>query len=89
LKPEEVIMEAVAVHGVMSTLTEEDGDIKTIWDSTKPDEVAAARAQFDEMRKKGYLAYTVKKKDGEKNDMITKFDPTLESIILVPPVQGG
>jgi hypothetical protein len=35
------------------------GDTKTIWDKNKPDEVGAARQQFDTLRKKGYLAYRV------------------------------
>lgn len=66
------------------------GDTKVIWDSHNADEVAAAKVQFDSLRKKGFLAYKVDKK-GEKivNEMITEFDPKAEKIILSPPLAGG
>jgi hypothetical protein len=64
------------------------GDTKVIWDPHNPDEVEAARAQFDALRKKGFLAYTVNKK-GDKGEVITKFDPDAEKIILSPPLVGG
>lgn len=35
------------------------GDLKVIWDSDKPDEVEAARKQFNEMTKKGYVGFKV------------------------------
>lgn len=65
------------------------GDLKVIWDRTKPDEVDAARLQFDAMRKKGYLAYSVKGKDGEQDRQIFDFDPNAERIILAAPMRGG
>lgn len=74
--------------GEMRALTIEDGDIKTIWDTENEDEVEAARAQFDKFTKKGYSAFRVKK-DGEKAERITKFDPDAGKIILAPALQGG
>ena len=65
------------------------GDLKVIWDHTKTDEVAAARKTFDEMRAKGYLAFSVKGRDGSKDEQITTFDPAAERIILAPPMRGG
>ncbi len=65
------------------------GDLKVIWDRTKPDEVAAARKTFDEMRAKGYLAYAVKGKDGARDEQLTRFDPEAERIILAAPMRGG
>jgi hypothetical protein len=73
--------------GVMAKMGEE-GDLKVIWDKSKADEVAAAEEQFKAMKKKGYAAFSVKK-DGEKNEVINKFDPNAEMIILAPPVVGG
>ena len=64
------------------------GDTKVIWDPHNSDEVEAAKAQFDALRKKGFLAYTVNKK-GDKGEVITKFDPDAEKIILSPPLVGG
>ena len=65
------------------------GDLKVIWDRSKQEEVQAARKQFDEMRKKGYLAFSVTGKNGEKGGQITEFDPDAERIILAPPMRGG
>jgi len=64
------------------------GDTKTIWDSRNKDEVEAARAQFNALKAKGYLAYTVSK-DGSKGEVIRDFDEKLEKIIMSPPMSGG
>lgn len=64
------------------------GDTKVIWDPHNADEVAAAKAQFDALRKKGFIAYTVNKK-GDKGEIIREFDPNAEKIILSPPLAGG
>jgi len=64
------------------------GDLKVIWDSDKTDEVESARKQFNELTGKNYIAFSVKK-DGEKNEKISKFDPNLEKMILVPMLKGG
>lgn len=73
--------------GTMAVLGVE-GDIKTVWDSDEREEVAAAQKQFDDLRAKGYAAYKVKK-DGSKGEVIRKFDPDAEAIILAPPMVGG
>ena len=65
------------------------GDQKVMWDSSVPDEVDAARATFDSLKKKGYLAYRAEGKKGEKGEQIRTFDPDAERIILVKPHQGG
>lgn len=65
-----------------------EGDLKTVWDSEQPEEVRAARAQYDSLKAKGYLAFKVKK-DGEKGDLIKEFDPEAEKIIMTPPLRGG
>lgn len=64
------------------------GDTKTIWDKSNPDEVAAAKATFDALKKKGYLSFRVKD-DGKPGEAIKEFDPNAEKIILSPPVAGG
>ncbi len=64
------------------------GDTKLIWNPNNTDEVEAAKATFDRLRSKGYLAYQVGP-DGSKADVITEFDPNAEKIILAPPVRGG
>jgi hypothetical protein len=64
------------------------GDTKVIWDYTKPAEVDVARSTFNELKKKGYLAYKVRG-DGSQGEVIREFDPMAQSIILSPQMQGG
>ncbi len=65
------------------------GDTKIIWDSTKPEEVDNARRSFDDLRKKGYLAFRVTGEKGDKGQQIYNFEPNAEKLILAPPLRGG
>lgn len=65
------------------------GDVKKLWNPANADEVADARRSFDDLRSKGYLAFKVTSKNGEKGEQIAAFDPTAGAIIMVPPMQGG
>lgn len=67
---------------------DESGDTKVIWDSKNEDEVAAARKTFNDLMKKGYIAYAVGK-DGEKDRVVKEFDETSERLILAKPIRGG
>ena len=64
------------------------GDTKIIWDSDNEDEVKAAQKQFEELTKKGFVAFKMKKA-GDKGEKITEFNRYTEQIILVPPIKGG
>ena len=64
------------------------GDLKLLWSAQKQGEIDAARQMFEDMRNQGYLAYTVTK-DGDKGEVIRKFDPDAEKIIMAPQMQGG
>lgn len=64
------------------------GDTKIMWSSDNPDEVEAAKATFDSLKKKKFLAYTVRE-DGEKGEVIRDFDKTAERIIMAPQLVGG
>lgn len=64
------------------------GDTKVMWSADNPDEVDAAKATFDRLKKKGFLAYSVKK-DGSKGEVIREFDKTAERIIMSPQLVGG
>lgn len=68
---------------------DETGDTKIIWDRSSPDEVAAARATFNSLKAKGYLAYDVKGKDGTKGLVVSEFDPNAERLIMAPRMVGG
>lgn len=69
-------------------LMDHTGDTKVMWDPKNPHEVAAAEAQFNELKKKGFIAYTVNKKGGS-GEILRKFDPDIEKMILSPPIVGG
>lgn len=75
-------------HGLMSTL-DKSGDSRVMWDKNNKDEVDAARAQFDTLRKAGYAAYKAEGKDGHQGEIMRKFDPDAERIILVKQLVGG
>jgi hypothetical protein len=71
----------------MSVL-DKNGDTKHIWDPKNEDETASAKLIFDTLKKKGHVAYSVDD-DGDKTEIITKFDPKLGRMILAPPMVGG
>lgn len=73
--------------GELSVL-DRTGDTKLIWDSAQDDEVEAARRTFNDLKAKGYLAYSVNKK-GDKGEVMKKFDPDAERIIMAPALVGG
>lgn len=64
------------------------GDTRIIWNPDNPDEVANAKRTFDDLKKKGYVAYAVKR-DGEKGEVVKGFDPEAEKLILAPQMRGG
>ena len=76
------------ITGEMCVL-DRTGDTRLTWDANNTDEVASVRRTFDELKGKGYLAYTVKPGDGAKGEVITAFDPNAQKVILAPPMRGG
>jgi hypothetical protein len=65
------------------------GDVKQLWDPNNPDEVAAARRVFDDLRRKSYLAFRVTDTKGKRGEQMTVFDPAAGKIIMAPPMAGG
>lgn len=74
--------------GEMAVMTADAGDLKVIWDSDKPEEVAHARKTFTEFKSKGYLAYQVSK-GGDKGEVMKDFNAEAEKVILAPRMMGG
>jgi hypothetical protein len=72
----------------MAVMDTKAGDTKVIWDPDNTDEVAAAKAQFETLTKKGFAAYTVDDK-GKRKEKIHKFDAKHEKLILAPAMVGG
>jgi hypothetical protein len=74
--------------GTIAVMDKTAGDMPVNWDPNSPDEIEQAEATFDSLRAKGYAAYRVNK-EGKRSELITKFDPALERIIMAPPLAGG
>lgn len=74
--------------GEMAVMDRRAGDVKVIWDPDNEVEVEAARAQFDSLTGKGYMAYAVEAR-GRKGTQIRTFDPAVEKMILAPALVGG
>ena len=79
---------ATSVQHHHMIILDHTGDTKLIWDVDNADEVDAAKATFDKLRKKGYVAYSVNKKQ-DKGEVLTEFDPHIEKMILAPQLKGG
>jgi len=78
-----------ATMSQMVVIDRRAGDLKIIWDRTKPDEVESAKSTFDKLKKKGYAAFQVKDNEGNKGDVVREFDPTIERLIFIAPMAGG
>jgi hypothetical protein len=65
-----------------------EGDLKSIWDPESEGEVEAMKKQFNELKKKGMVAYRVDKK-GEKGSLMDEFDSDAGKIIFAPGMKGG
>jgi len=64
------------------------GDTRIQWNPRRPDEVAAARKRFDELKAKHYTAFKVNRA-GNQGEQMEGFDPEEERCIFVPRMVGG
>jgi len=80
--------ETEAGKRLMRVMDPKAGDLKVVWDPDNTDETDQAEKTFDEMIAKGFTAYAVDRK-GEKAEVIQKFDPDADALILAPRVIGG
>jgi hypothetical protein len=90
--------QVLSVLGVMRDPAEGDktikmmdhsGDKKTVWNPKNKDETDMAREEFNKLKKKGFLAFAVKK--GEKGKQVHEFEDVEDAgeLIMAPPVVGG
>ena len=75
-------------EGVMGALGSK-GDTKVTWNRKNDCEVENAKRTFDQLVGEQKFAAFAVSKLGKKSKRITKFDPELEKIIIVPPMAGG
>jgi hypothetical protein len=71
----------------ISVLTVE-GDLRVQWKKGSAKDVEAARKMFDELKSKGWIAFSVRA-TGRKGKMMTEFDEDAEKVIMMPPPVGG
>jgi hypothetical protein len=64
------------------------GDTKIVWSKDNEDEVENAQRTFDDLQSKGFTAFSVKR-NGDKDERITEFDPDAQTLIMVPRIAGG
>jgi hypothetical protein len=70
-------------QSIMAVMNE-DGDKQTIWNRNNPDEVEAARREFDFLKgEKRFMAYRVEGPDGRKGEVLHRFDPKADRKLLV------
>lgn len=70
-------------------IIDQTGDTKIMWDKNNPDEVAMAKAAFDQAKKKKMSVFEAVGKKGEAGDRVDEWDPSIERLIAVPQMAGG
>lgn len=79
----------VGKSGVLIIPTYDQGHATFKWDKKDPKDVEIARDAFIKNKARGYSAYRVDPKTGDKGEIIKEFDPNAEQIIMLPPLAGG
>lgn len=64
------------------------GDTKITWNRGNQAEVDAAQSTFEDLVGKGFAAFAVTAGD-KRGERVTTFSPDAQSLVLVPPMQGG
>lgn len=85
---EEEVRTCVREGKLFFEVIDRTGDSKKIWDPNQPVEVEDAERSFTDLTSKGYRAFRVDS-DGEKGELMTKFDASAGRVIMVPQMQGG
>lgn len=69
------------------SVMDSSGDRQVTWQPDNPSEVAAAKAIFDAVKRRGYLVYS--QPAGGSGVAVRQFDPNAEDLIAVPPIVAG
>ena len=69
------------------SVMDSSGDRQVTWQPDNPSEVAAAKAIFDAVKRRGYLVYS--QPVGGSGVAVRQFDPNAEDLIAVPPIVAG
>lgn len=71
-----------------------EGHSTVIWSIDDFDSIKNAKAMFDKLIASGFQAFSVDREEGstskgEKGEKVTKFRPSAQELVMVPPVSGG
>ena len=82
-------MSTIAEHTL--SIMDISGHAELHWDVNDSESVEDAEEMFDDLIDKGYQAFETSYVAGNpgKGRKLTSFDPTLQEIIMIPPVAGG
>lgn len=69
------------------SVMDSSGDKETTWHPDNPAEVAAAKAIFDAVKRRGYLVYS--QPAGGSGVALGQFDADVESMVAVPRIVAG
>jgi hypothetical protein len=76
--------------GHLSIMDKIHGDVELEWDPKDEKSVRKAQREFQNYKKKGWIAYKrVEQKVVKKGEVLKKFDRHAEALIMVPPMAGG
>jgi hypothetical protein len=85
---EEIIVKAHRTCKRVLKILNEKGDERLVWDKENGKQAKEAKAKFEELMAKGYMAFSVDSQ-GNKNRKIVEFDVDSEEILLIPPTSKG
>jgi hypothetical protein len=66
---------------------EGQGRVEILWDKDDPGSIASAQEEYATYIKKGWIAFSTLS-DGQHIQVLS-FDPSLERITLIMPIEGG
>lgn len=69
------------------SVMDSSGDKEVTWHPDNPSEVAAAKAIFDAVKRRGYLVYS--QPAGGSGVALGQFDADVESMVAVPQIVAG
>ena len=69
------------------SMMDSSGDKEVTWHPDSASEVAAAKAIFEAVRKRGYMVYS--QPAGESGVALGQFDAKVENMVAVPPIVAG
>ena len=87
------ICEPEVTAGIVFDVLDETGHTRLVWDRMDLTQIREARKKFDELIKKGHMAFRVGKRGKKTGPQIHKFDPSAEEVLFeiefIPAVAGG